>query len=300
MKQICILTPCLMKDNNRKKNIEFVLRNAKVLSADKTIILGQCLNQADTKQLSCAGVEIFSNYNEPLGFVKSRNILLEYFYNSDYDYALWMDANSTISKSTLNTFLTVMKALKEEQIDVDAIFSSIGIMNNNERIKLAAADDYFDVAKLLPASKYSVTICSWLHGCFMKNYKKYYNHKVFIDTRCDPNEGLPEDAYLSTLIRKTFSNCYLCPSITVSKPPAKTSTWMSEMKNESGKPTYAYPPIKWEELKQLVKEQQSELVDKLKSSYIIELKRVDEYKDLLTSYQPRKRKQENDERNILF
>ena len=38
------------------------------------------------------GFTYIGKHKERQGFVKGRNQLLEYFYNSDADYAIWMDA----------------------------------------------------------------------------------------------------------------------------------------------------------------------------------------------------------------
>lgn len=289
MNTICALIPCLMRDNNREVNTRLILENLSLLQIDKFVILAQSFTASDKAMLSDPRIEIIKDYESGVGFVKSRNDLLQWFYDSDYDYALWIDANEKVTESTLNSYFTVLDAIRENKVDVDAVFSSLGIMNNAERIQLASEDDYFKVCKLLPASRYSIRDLSWLHFCFMKNLRKYYDTQLYIDEKCDPREGLPEDAYLSSLLRQHV-NCYLAPSITVSKPPATTSTWMHDSTNVQGVASYSYPPIRWSLLNEMVRS--NIIPDKIKTpsaQNVIELQRVDLYKDTLKPYRPRKK-----------
>lgn len=300
MKTVCVLIPCLMRDNNRAVNTKYILRNVSLMKADKYIVYSQCFNDIDYHNLSNDSIEIIGNYQEPQGFVKTRNDLLQYFYSSDYDYAIWLDANSNITSSTFNSYLTLLDAIRNEKVDIDCAFSSIGIMNSQERINLASNDDYFDLLKLLPANRYSIRNCAWLHCCFMKNIYKYYMQTVFINSNCDPKIGLPEDAYLSTLLRQYY-RCYLCPSIVVSKPPAKTSTWMNNTLNENGKATYGYPPIEWDKLEQMIKEDvDKKLVGNFENYNIIELSRVIDFKDDLKEFKSRKKVVQDNTRIDLF
>lgn len=300
MKTICALIPCLMKDNNRRVNTKYILRNVSKLKLDKYIIYAQGFKEVDFTNLSDNRIQIIGNYEEPQGFVKTRNDLLQYFYASDYDYAFWLDANANISTTTFNTYFTVLDAIRNEKIDVDGIFSSLGIMNNQERIKLNSQDDYFDYVKLLPTARYSIKHSSWLHACFMKNIYKYYGQTVFIHPDCDPRKGLPEDAYLSSLFRQYY-RCYLCPSIVVSKPSAKTSTWMNECKNEKGVASYGYPPIDWDTLLSMVKScSDTKLVEDFSYLNIIELPRVKDCIEDLKGFQSRKKIVENTTKINLF
>lgn len=299
MKKVCCLIPCLMRDNNRKANIKYITENIERMNADKYIIYAQCFNASDYATLEHSKVEFIGRKDEPQGFVKPRNELLEYFYNSDYDYAVWIDANASITSTTLNSYLTVLDALRSEKIDVDAIFSSLGIIASSERIHLATQDDYFDVVKLLPASRYSIRNCPWLHSCFIKNFNLYYKEKIFIDESCDPWKGTSEDTYLSTLLRQC-GRCYLCPSICVSKPPAKTSTWMHNSVDENGKATYGYPPIDWDTIQETVVKALRDIKIRNLSSSIIEIDRVDEYKSNLQEYKSRKKIPEMTSKINLF
>ena len=299
MKKVCVLIPCLMKDNNRKVNIKYITENIEQMNADKYIIYSQCFTDNDYATLTHPKVEFIGMKDEPQGFVKPRNELLDHFYNSDYDYAVWIDANASITSTTLNSYLTVLNALRNGEIDVDAIFSSLGIIASSERIHLATQGDYFNVVKLLPASRYSIRNCPWLHSCFLKNFNLYYNEKLFIDESCDPWKGTSEDTYLSTLLRQC-GNCYLCPSICVSKPSAKTSTWMNNSVGDKGNPKYGYPPIDWDTIQETVVRALKSIKFRNSSTTIIEIDRVEEYRNNLQEYKSRKKIPEMTSKINLF
>lgn len=299
MKKICVLTPCLMLNNNRDVNMKYINRNIEQLDADKHIIYAQCFTEHDYASLQHPKIDIIGRKDSPQGFVTPRNELLEYFYESDYDYAFWIDANSNITSTTLNTYYTVLEAIRNETIDVDAIFSSLGIMVSQERMALGSSPDYFDIVKLLPAGRYSVRNLSWLHGCFVKNLNKYYKKKLFMRQECDPWKGTVEDAYFSTLLRQCC-NCYLCPSIVMSKPSAKTSTWMKNSTDEKGNATYGYPPVQWDTLKQWAQED-TQVVNSDKGPYnILEIPRVEKMRATLKGYQSRKKTTTDTVRFNLF
>lgn len=296
--KVCVLIPCLMRDNNRKANIKYITDNISKTQADKFVIYAQCFTDNDYATLTHLNVEFIGRVTEPQGFVKPRNELLKWFYRSDFDYAIWLDANETMTNTTLNSFLTLVDAVRNDKVDFDAVFSSLGIIASSERIQLASMDDYFDVLKLLPTTRYSVKNSPWLHSCFMKNLRKYYDEELYIDERCDPWKGTSEDTYFSTLLRQCC-RCYLCPSITISKPPAKTSTWMHNSTDENGKPTYGYPPIAWEEIQTMATENSKERIRGGATS-IIEIPRVDDFRSNLTSYKSRKKIPDISQKVSLF
>ena len=299
MNKVCVLIPCLMRDNNRKANIKYITENIERMNADKYFIYAQCFSDNDYATLQHPKVEFIGNKDEPQGFVAPRNALLEHFYDSGFDYAVWIDANASITSTTLNSYLTVLNAIREEKIDVDAIFSSLGIIASAERITLASQDDYFDVVKLLPASRYTIRTLPWLHSCFIKNFNLYYKEKLFIDESCDPWKGTSEDTYFSTLIRQC-GRCYLCPSICVSKPPAKTSTWMHNSVDATGKATYGYPPVDWDTIQTVVANAVKDITLKQSSTSIIELERIEDYKSNLQGYKSRKKIPEISNKVSLF
>lgn len=229
MKTIVQLTPCLMLDNNREANFKamnYALENYK--NIDGYIVYDQEHKESDYIR----GFTYIGHQPKRQGFVKPRNELLKWFYNSDYDYAIWIDANETISPSTLNDLNTLTTALKHEVIDSNCIFATLGIQISQERMFAKQRKDYFDSVFVIRNKKGY----EWLHGCIIKNFKKYYDTEIYIDERCDPWQGTSEDVYFSRLMRRLFC-CQLCPTITVNKPSNKTSTWMN---NASG---YSYPPI---------------------------------------------------------
>lgn len=225
--KVMLLTPCLMLENNREHNLKaqkFALENYKGI--DKFVIYDQAYKKSDYLD----GYTYIGHQTERQGFVKSRNELLKYFYNSDYDYAVWMDGNKTVSKTALNDFNTVIQSIKENKIDVDVILSSLGILISPERMEIKKRPDYFSKVYLL----YKKHEYRYMHGMFMKNFKKYYDDEVYISEECDNFKGIPEDEYFIDLLRCLYKT-YLCPTIVVNTPSNKSSTWMN---NQNG---YDYP-----------------------------------------------------------
>ena len=76
--------------------------------------------------------------------------------------------------------------------------------------------------------------CDWMHGMIMKNFKKYYNQTPYIDERCDPRKGTSEDVYFAVLLKKLY-DVRLAPTLCITKPNNKTSTWVADKKG------YFYP-----------------------------------------------------------
>lgn len=278
MKKIVMLIPCLMMDNNREKNLEAQRYGLeKYKGIDKFIIYDQCYEKDDYIE----GIEYIGNQKEGQGFIKSRNELLKYFYNSDYDYAIWMDGNKTVSKTSINDFNTLIKAIKEEEIDLDFIFSTIGINISNERIEIKKRKDYFKYIYLL----YKMRGYYWFHGLFMKNIKKYYDDELYISDKCDVWKGLNEDVYFAILARKVYKT-YLCPTIVINTPSSNTSTWMTN------KGSYDYPPVDYDILREIAEEEskkhKSRLDQDIPSVFKIERIQDDTINDL-KEYKARKR-----------
>jgi hypothetical protein len=90
--------------------------------------------------------------------------------------------------------------------------------------------DYFNSVYLL----FKKHEYRYMHGMFMKNFKKYYQDEVYISEECDNFKGVPEDEYFIDLLRCLYKT-YLCPTIVVNTPSNKSSTWMN---NQNG---YDYP-----------------------------------------------------------
>ena len=274
--KIMLLMPCLMLENNREKNIEaqkFALENYKGI--DKFVIYDQCYTEKDYLQ----GVTYIGNTKYKEGFIKPRNELLKYFYNSDYDYAVWMDANKTVSKTALNDFNTLIDAIKNDKIELDAIFSTIGINISPERMEIKKRPDYFKYIYLL----YKIRGYYYFHGMFMKNYKKYYDDEIYISDKCDVWKGLNEDVYFAILLRKIYKT-YLCPTIVINTPSSNTSTWMTN------KGSYDYPPVDYPILREMAEEESKKHKNRLsnKSDNVYKLDRIkDETINYLKPYKKR-------------
>ena len=52
--------------------------------------------------------------------------------------------NGKVTQTSLNDFVTIIKALREEKISVDVIYSTLGIVLDDYRIKAKQMSDYFD------------------------------------------------------------------------------------------------------------------------------------------------------------
>lgn len=264
MKKIMLLMPCLMLDTNREKNIEaqkYMLEKYKGI--DQFVIYDQCYEKNDILN----GITYIGKQKEKQGFIKSRNELLKYFYNSDYDYAIWMDGNKTVSKTSLNDFNTLINAIKTDKVDLDVIFSTIGINISPERMEIKKRPDYFKKIYLL----YKIHGYEYFHGMFMKNFKKYYDDELYISEECDVWKGLNEDVYFSILLRKLYKT-YLCPTIVVNTPTSNTSTWMTN------KGSYDYPTVDKPKLKEIAEEESKKHKSRLKVNYknIYQLDRIND------------------------
>lgn len=280
MKTIVQITPCLMLDNNRQANfkaMKFALDNYK--NIDRRVIYDQEHKKADY----LAGYEYIGFQPQRQGFVKPRNELLKWFYNSDYDYAIWLDANEMVSTSSLNDLNTLIEALKNETVEANCIFTTLGIQISQERMFAKQRKDYFDSIYLVRSKKGY----EWLHGCIIKNFKKYYGKEIYIDERCDPWKGTSEDIYFARLMRRLFC-CQLCPTITINKPSSNTSTWMQ------GEGSYNYPPVN----RSIVDEYIDENLHKYRGlargaiPNVVKLqRRKDDDLRHLKPYKPRKKKQ---------
>lgn len=235
--KICILIPCLMTDNNRKANYS-AMEFAKTYGADEIVVYAQEFKPEDYKD----GFTYIGNKETRQGFVTPRNELLKWFYESDYDYAFWVDANEKVSTSCINEIDTVFAALRNG-LEINCMLATMGIQISAERLLAKKRKDYKNSVYLLRSKKGY----EWFHGMINRNYKKYCGVEIYIDERCDPHTGLSEDVYLPRLLRRLFE-CQLCPTLILSKPSNKTSTWMN------GKGSYDYPPIDLPKLDEFIGE----------------------------------------------
>lgn len=235
--KICILIPCLMVDNNRKANYE-AMEFAKSYGADEIVVYDQEYQQQDYHK----GFTYIGHQEKRQGFVKPRNELLRWFYESDYDYAFWIDANEKVSTTCINEVETLFCALRHGT-EVNCMMATMGIQISAERILAKKRRDYRKSVYLLRSKKGY----EWFHGLIIRNFKKYCGTEIYIDERCDPLTGLSEDVYFPRLLRNLFE-CQLCPTLVVSKPANRTSTWMNDKKN------YDYPVIDLPMLDEFIKQ----------------------------------------------
>lgn len=237
------LIPCLMKENTRAINNKSIKKNIDTIAIDGWAVYDQMFEDSD----KLPNVSYIADAKEPKGWIASRNGLLEYFYESDYDYAFWIDANSTVSGPTLNDVDTIVKALQSDKLDCcDAIFSTLGMWNSQERKDIKSLPDSCTHVHVIPNK------CSkgynWMHGLFIKNFNKYYGTKFFIDERMDTHKGLAEDVYFARLLNMHVKS-YLAPSVVLNKPNSNFSTAWA---NGTGK--YNYPPVKFQEIDRIITE----------------------------------------------
>lgn len=273
--KVVMLTPCLMLDNNRAANHK-ALRYAKEnYGVDEIVVNDQCFLETDYEE----GFTYIGHHSERQGFVKGRNQLLEWFYNSDADYAVWMDANAWVSKTTLNDFRTVLQAAKDDKLPSDVVFSTLGLYVSGDRVEARKMPDHKAKVRLVVARG-----CDWFHAMFLANLKKKYGIAPMIDDRCDPKKGVSEDVYFARLMRRIVS-CKQCPTIIVSKPSNKTSTWVA---NKGG---YKYEKVDYTTIDSMISEyiQQSGFTEVTQSSKSYEFDRVEVFKELVTEYKPPKR-----------
>lgn len=243
MAKIMALIPCLMLPNNRDINKKAMDSNYTHLKFDEYVVYDQCFEEDDFD----SRFTYIGHAKERMGWVTPRNELLKYFYNSDYDYAFWIDANSTVSATALNDLTTIIDNIHADKLtQCDAIFATLGMWISQERMECKKADDYFENVHLIPTK--NNRSYNWMHGMFHKNFKKVYNQEFYIDERCDTRQGTADDVYFSRSLQR-FTNCWVAPTVIINKPSSKMScTWANE------KGTYDYPPTLYDKIDQYILE----------------------------------------------
>ena len=236
MKKIVMLIPCLMLENNREANLKSMKLAKENYPVDEFVVYDQEFKKEDYLE----GFTYIGHQEKRQGFIEPRNSLIRWFYKSDYDYAIWMDANEFLSKPSINDFTTLINYLRYND-NVDVIMTSMGIQVDANRMELKQKEDYLDTVHLIPINKGY----RWFHFMFMKNFWKYYHVAPHLDKRCNPHEGLGEDEYFGFLMHRMFQ-CYCAPTICSCKPSNKTSTWQNE------KDSYDYPKTQQEVLQEMV------------------------------------------------
>jgi hypothetical protein len=191
-----------------------------------------------------------------------------------------------VSTPTINDTVTVIEAIKADQLNkIDVIFATLGLWVSQDRIVAKQREDYMTHVQLIPALNNKSY--NWMHGLIMKNFKKYYDQPVYIDSRCDVKLGTPEDVYFARLVRRYF-NAYVAPTVVITKPSSNTSTHAGD-----GKGRYVYPPVKFEEVDQYILESVEQ--NDIKQCNIqwfkdpVSIPRQDYMKDKVTPYKSRKK-----------
>lgn len=292
------LVPCLMQDNNREVNMKYLSYAKDKYHLDNICVYAQCFKESDYLN----GFQYIGNKDTKQGFIVPRNELLKEFYNSDYDYAIWFDANEYCSGSTINDLVNVVEALKSGELDINCIVSTMGIQVSTERRKVKSDSNYFEKVTLhqIPFTRGTLSGYYTMHGMIIKNFKKYYNQELYIDERCDPWKGTSEDTYFAMLLRGV-TECYLAPAIVFSKASANTSTWMSD------KGSYAYPPVETDIVISYVQENIQKHNIKIpstnQSKYILLDRKYKDNIDKLAEFKARPRKKKDNslvEKRELF
>lgn len=291
MAKIMCLIPCLMLPNNRDINKKAMDSNYTHLKLDEYVVYDQCFEETDLDDR----FTYIGHAKERMGWVLPRNKLLEYFYNSDYDYAFWIDANSTVSKSTLNDLTTIIDAIHADKLNhCDGIFATLGMWISQERMQLKAAEDFFENVHIVPTRNNKSY--NWMHGLFHRNFKKFYNQEYYIDERCDTKQGTADDVYFSRTLQR-FTNCYVAPTVIINKPNSQAScTWAND------KGTYDYPPTLYDKIDEYI----LETADRCKHHHVnpftvrqeIILTRNDYLREELKPYVPRNKKSKNSDKDV--
>ena len=284
MAKIVGLIPCLMLPNNRQANYKALIANQKNIPLDEWIIYDQCFEKEDL----LSGFTYIGHATERMGWVEPRNALLKYFYDSDYDYAFWIDANSDVSKPTLNDLITIINNIKSDKFSsFDCIFSTLGMWVSQDRISYKSAEDFLEnvhLKKLKQDRSYN-----WMHGLIMRNFKKYSNVEYYVDSRCDTRQGTADDVYFARLLR-SFTTCFVAPTVVINKPSSKAScTWAND------KGTYDYPPTLFDVIDRYIVENQIKYGYASIATYCsdsdISFTREDTMKEFIRPYVPRKSKE---------
>lgn len=227
-----------MLDNNREANNFCLDLMKQIPNISEVVVYDQCFTDSDYRE----GFTYIAHDKERAGFIKSRNELLKWFYKSDYDYCIWLDANSYYSKTCYNDLNTIIQNICDNNIQLPVILATLGIQISPERMAIKSQEDYRDKVYILKSEKGYL----WFHGMFQKNFRKYDNQELYISEDCDVWKGLNEDVFFLTLIRRLY-NVYLAPALIMTKKNSyRSSTWMSD------KGSYDYPTVDMNEINKMV------------------------------------------------
>lgn len=204
------LIPAVMTRSTRTQIRHAFAKTIAELKLDAYVVYDQGFIDQDR----VAGVTYIGHQSTAVPRHEALNALLNYFYDSDADYAFWLDATSTVSHTTVNDLATILQFLQPGEINnCDAIFSTLGQWVSTERIQYKSSWDYMSNVHLVPIADNKSY--NWMSGLLQKNFYKYYGQRFLVDVRCASAKGTPEDVYFARLLRK-LANCYLAPTLVVS------------------------------------------------------------------------------------
>lgn len=295
--KVCALVPVYMADNCRNINKENLqkLKNSEFKYVDEVVICDQCFEPDDYIE----GFTYLGPFKQlPYKVSDARNILFNYFYNSDYDYAILLDARESLSKAGLNSFVTLMDAIHKDRLFCDFIQGTIGQIANTERVQDKIRVDYKDnvlVKRMNSAQPH-------LHHTIISNFKKKYDVELYLPVEkmggATGNKGaVPEDIYFSRLCQ-TYFDIFIVGEMCVNTGKQSASTWAVDSKEESHKVNnHDY----YDQANKII-------LENYNSNYVhkghyksFTIDRVDEYRDLLGEYKSRKQiKEVKDNKVILF
>ena len=280
--KICVLIPVYMTDNSRDINLANLrkLKETEFKYVDEVVICDQCFQPSDYIE----GFTYLGPFGKmPNGCLDARNILFKWFYNSDYDYAMLMDARESLSSAGLNSFATLCNAIHNNLVDLDCIQSTLGIMVSQERIEDKKRDDYREEVYIRPSKEQN-----HLHHCFLSNLKKKYGLELYIEPEVvmAGDFKVTDDLYFITKLSR-YIDMHIIGEMTVNTGPQSASLWATKKGSESTK------GIPWKKALNIVLDKYCDIImSEYKSypQYPLKLKRIEDYKDLLTDYKPRSKK----------
>lgn len=282
MHKVCALVPSLVTPVNEKTVFRRIEQLHNTLGINTVVVYDQCWGPRPEEPW----LKQIGRKTKPCGFVTPRNALLEWFYDSDFDYALLMDSTAGVSKPQQNAFLTLLSWLETEDCPYDVIKTVFQLWVSTEGILDHRRGNYDKTILVSTVEVPPKVRDGTLNGLFIANFAKKYSERPLIPEVCDPMKGLPEDVFLLNLLTRLYQTG-LCSSLGVFKPNGpQLSTW-----RPSQKALYDYPPIKKDDLDAIIKDYVR--VNQLKcrktfmSKNVFEIPRVDQYKDLVREFKPR-------------
>ena len=176
-----------LPENEDGRNIRLDAHHKQILDIKETTpnariyILAQ--GYKDTDYLDDPQVTYLGKYAEPIGAQKARNELLQYFYNSDYEYGIFSDDDAfIIPTATVKNFYEELEEDTQKFIDahLDIVYSrnmQYSPFNEGDvRAIDTHSDNYF----------FGYARSSWLCWVLFRNFKKAYGQEYYQDENIDP------------------------------------------------------------------------------------------------------------------